>query len=82
MVGSDGAAQSPEELDSSARAQVVRALLDATVRQRPADEASAVAETLKVAERDLFIKLARPNEAECDNQILHAVFPLLAVIAG
>jgi hypothetical protein len=37
---------------------------------------------LQAAEAELFRQLARPSEAEIETQVRHAVFPLLAVIAG
>ncbi|MEY4512603.1 MAG: hypothetical protein RLZZ450_4725 [Pseudomonadota bacterium] len=75
-------AERVEELEAGTRAQVVRALMDATVRQRPSEDADALVPKLQAAEAELFRQLARPSEAEIETQVRHAVFPLLAVVAG
>jgi hypothetical protein len=71
-----------EELEPHARAAVVRRLLDATVRQRPADDVSALITRIGTVEAELIQQLARPTSIELETQVRHAVFPLLAVVAG
>jgi superfamily II DNA or RNA helicase len=71
-----------EALDAVSRGQVMRALLDATVRQRPIDDTEGLVARLQSVEAEKFLELARPSDADIENQIRHAVFPLFAAIAG
>ncbi len=71
-----------EELDPATRTAAFRALLDATARQRPADDADSLAKRMLAVERELFTTLARPTEQEIATQIRHAIFPLIAVVAS
>jgi superfamily II DNA or RNA helicase len=70
------------ELDGMTRALAVRALLDATVRQRPGEGIDPLIMRLQTEEQDKLLALARPTEDEITNQIRHVVFPLLAVVVG
>jgi hypothetical protein len=68
-------------LDSDARARTVRALLDATVRQRP-EEAPLLVTRLREVDERILRELRQPTEVELENQVRHVVYPLLAAVVG
>jgi len=70
------------ELDGVTRGLAMRALLDATVRQRPGDGVDSLIARLQAVEQEELLALARPSEDEFTHQIRHVVFPLLAVVVG
>jgi superfamily II DNA or RNA helicase len=69
------------ELTASRRAETIRALFEWIVRREPTD-APEVTAALRVAQEEVFVQLARPSEADVENQTRHAVHPLLAVIVA
>lgn len=69
------------QLEPEARARAVRALLEATVRQKPEDAPQLLAR-LKDLDSELSQDLRRPTEAELENQVRHVVYPLLAAVVG
>jgi hypothetical protein len=69
------------ELDPEARGHAVRALLDATVRQKPEDAADLVAR-VRAVDAGLRTELRRPDEVELEHQLRHVVYPLLAAVVA
>jgi hypothetical protein len=68
-------------LEPEVRASAVRALLDATVRQKPEDAPQLVARLRDVDSR-VIQELRRPSDTELENQIRHVVYPLLATVVA
>lgn len=69
------------ELEPDVRARTVRALVEATVRQKPED-APQLVERLRELDATILQGLRRPTEAELENQVRHVVYPLLAAVVG
>lgn len=59
----------------------MRALLDATVRQKPEDAADLMAR-VRAVDAGLRTALRRPGEAELEHQLRHVVYPLLAAVVA
>jgi hypothetical protein len=68
-------------LEPEARARAVRALLEATVRQKP-EEAPELVGRLRELDAGFLQELRRPTETELENQVRHVVYPLLAAVVG
>jgi len=78
LVVADGAA---EPVDGHAKGALLRALRRAAPR-REAEDAPAMVVVMQNAESALIHELRRPNEADREAQIRHAVTPLLAAIVA
>jgi hypothetical protein len=74
----------PVHIEGEDKGELIRGLVDATVRVRP--EGGAVSEdliaSLRASERQIGEDLRRPSEAELADGLRHAVIPLLAAVVG
>ena len=68
-------------VEGQAKGQLLRGLFAATVRTKPED-APALTAAIAGSERELIKELRRPSEADGQNRVRHAVYPLLAAIVA